>query len=221
MAASCEARDIQFLDMETVYDAYGRPTDFYFRGDHHYNYPGMFVAYETLMDAINADSGLNLKVLTEDDIDFVTLPNHFMGSQSRKLYDLWPVEEHAVIGLLKEEIPFTRYDNGVEVAPTVYALPENDQEEVTYEVYMGGDIAETVIDTGREELPNCLIYGDSFSNPLETLLYASFNETRSIDLRYYSGMSLTEYIETYQPDVVICVRDDTVYLDTTGNGAVQ
>lgn len=221
MNASCQARDISFLDMETVYDALGRPRELYFGGDHHYSYAGAWVAYQALMEKINADSGLDLRVLTEADVDFVTLPNHFMGSESRKLYDKWDGEDRAVIGVLKEPIPFTRFDNGLPVESTVYALPERESDTVTYELYMGGDKGETVIDTGREELPSCLIYGDSFTNPLETLLYASFNVTRSIDLRHYSAMSLTEYIEEYRPDVVICVRDDTVYLSTGGNGAVR
>ena len=68
-----------------------------------------------------------------------------------------------------------------------------------YTAYMGGDIGETVIDTGRDELPNILIYGDSFTNPLECLMYYSFNEMHSIDLRYYKDMTLEDYIRLYQP----------------------
>ena len=69
--------------------------------------------------------------------------------------------------------------------------------------------------------PNVLIYGDSFTNALETLLYASFNEMRALDLRHYTGMKLSEYIEKYRPDVVICVRDDSSFLMTGGNGAAD
>ena len=85
---------------------------------------------------------------------------------------------------------------------------------------MGGDIGETIIDTNRPELPDILIFGDSFTNPLETLLWYSFNRMYSLDLRYYNAKSLREYIDMYKPDVVICVRDETVYLSTDGNGAV-
>ena len=84
---------------------------------------------------------------------------------------------------------------------------------------MGGDIANTVIDTGREELPSVLVYGDSFTNAVECIMYWSFDEMHSLDLRYYSGeLSFKEYIETYQPDYVVCIRDYEAVLAANGNG---
>ena len=90
--------------------------------------------------------------------------------------------------------------------------------DVTYSVYMGGDIAETVIDTGREELPTLLLYGDSFSNPLECLLWRDFNVTYCVDFRYETEKTLDDYLEEYHPDVVLCVRDETTFLSADGNG---
>lgn len=140
------------------------------------------------------------------------LSNRYIGSKSREVYDLWPHEERLSIGEVTENIPFRRWDNGAETAASLYTLPESEEEAVFYTAYMGGDIAETVIRTDRSELPNALIVGESFTNPVETLLWASFNETRSLDLRHYSEKSLEAYIEEYRPDVVICLRDDTVFL---------
>ena len=85
-------------------------------------------------------------------------------------------------------------------------------------LYMGGDIAETVIDTGRPELPSLLIYGDSYTNALETLLWYSFDVTRAVDLRCYQGRSLADYIQEYQPDVVLCIRDYGSLLSADCNG---
>mgnify|MGYP006922434500 CR=1 FL=1 len=40
------------------------------------------------------------------------------------------------------------------------------------------------------------MFGDSFTNPLETIWYASFDETRSLDLRYVrAGYTLTGYYD--------------------------
>ena len=64
-----------------------------------------------------------------------------------------------------------------------------------YSLYMGGDVGETVIETGRPDLPSILIYGDSFTNPVECLAYYSFDEMRSIDLRHYKDMTLADYIQ--------------------------
>ena len=90
----------------------------------------------------------------------------------------------------------------------------------TYNLYMGGDFGETVLETNRPELPDALIFGDSFTNALETLLYASFDETRVLDLRHYDEMSLKAYITAHQPDVVLCIQNDTFYYTTSGNGNV-
>ena len=122
------------------------------------------------------------------------------------------------VGVMEDEIPFRRWDNGKEVVATVYDLPATPEALVTSEVYMGGDKAETVIQTDRPELPNALVFGDSFTNAMETMLYASFNEMRSIDLRHYTEKTLREYIADYRPDVVICIRDETTYFSADGNG---
>ena len=93
-----------------------------------------------------------------------------------------------------------------------------ENEPVLYNLYMGGDVAETILDTQRPELPSCLIYGDSFTNAVECLAYYSFDQTRSLDLRHYSEMPLTEYIEQYQPEVVLCIRDYESLLSRDANG---
>lgn len=218
-SAALASRGISFVDMTTLFDAQGRPDEWYSASDHHYTYDGMLVTYRALLERLNADTGLDLRVLTRDDLELETLPNPFLGSQNRQLYGRWPTDEKLTVARLKTPIPFTRTDNGQAVDSRLYALPQTEDEEVTYTVYMGGDVAETVIQTARPELPSCLIWGDSFTNPLETLLWASFDETRSLDLRHYNAMALSDYIAQYRPDVVICLRDDTAWLEATGNGS--
>jgi hypothetical protein len=165
--------------------------------------------------------GDNLSVLTENDLRFTVLPNPFMGSGNRKLFGLWKNNENLIIGEQLQPVSFLRWDEGAVSEPVLYTLPQNDTEAVSFNVYMGGDHAETVLDTGRPELPDLLIFGDSFTNPLETLLYTGFNVTRCLDLRTYTEMGILAYIEAYKPDVVICVRDDSSYLSSEGNGAIS
>jgi len=211
-------QDVDFLDMGSVFDALGHPDEFYSATDHHYTYTGAYCAYRAIMDRLNGESGLDLTVLTEDLLTFETLPNRYVGSRLRMVFGLWPTDEHPKIARFNVPVPFTRTDNGQEVEASLYAMPASEQEDVLYGIYMGGDVAETVIDTGRPELPSLLIYGDSFTNALETLLWYSFDETRSIDLRHYTERSLADYIREYRPDVVLCVRDYGVLLSTEGNG---
>ena len=175
--------------------------------DNHYGLRGAYVTYRAAAERLAAD-GCALCVPEEGtDVTFSALPNPYMGSRTRKLLGLRGNDEKLLTASFAEDLPFTRFDNGAAAEATVYALPGSDAEPLTYGLYMGGDIAETVIRTDRPELPNALIFGDSFTNPVECLAYYSFNELRSVDLRHYTAQSLSDYIAAYQPDVVLCVRD--------------
>lgn len=214
-----EDEGIAFLDMGEVYDDLGHPADFYSTVDHHYNYYGAYAAYRSILDTLAAD-GWELPVLTEEDFTFRELPNPYIGSRNRKLYNLWPNEDRAVIAELKDPIAYTRYDNGELSDKPLYVLPAAEDLPTTYNLYMGGDFGETILETNRPELPDVLVFGDSFTNALETLLYTSFDEMRSLDLRHYTDKTLRDYITDYQPDIVICVMNDTFYYTPTGNGDV-
>lgn len=214
-----EDEGIAFLDMGEVYDGLGHPADFYSTVDHHYNYYGAYAAYRSILDTLAAD-GWDLPVLTEEDFTFRELPNPYIGSRNRKLYNLWPNEDRAVIAELKDPIAYTRYDNGELSDKPLYVLPAADDLPTTYNLYMGGDFGETILETNRPELPDVLVFGDSFTNALETLFYTSFDEMRSLDLRHYTDKTLRDYITDYQPDIVICVMNDTFYYTPTGNGDV-
>ena len=218
-AEALAERGMSFLDMRAVYDAQGHPESYYSTVDHHYNYYGAYAAYRAILEDLNA-SGFDLPVLTEADIDFVELPNPYIGSRNRKLYNLWSNSEKAVIGVQREPVAFTRTDNGQPSDKPLFVTPAADYMPTTYNLYMGGDFGETILETDRPDLPDALIFGDSFTNALETLLYASFDETRILDLRHYEDMSLKDYISEYQPDIVLCILNDTFYYTATGNGAV-
>ena len=209
---------VRFLNMEAAFDADGRPAEYYSTVDHHYNYYGAYAGYRAILEALAAD-GWDLPVLTEEDVDFKELPNPYLGSRNRKLYNLWENEEKAVI-LAEVPVPFTRTDNGQPSEKPLFVVPAQDYMPTTYNLYMGGDFGETILETNRPELPDVLIFGDSFTNALETLLYASFDETRILDLRHYGVQSLKDYITKHRTDIVLCVMNDTFYYTTTGNGAV-
>lgn len=216
-----EAAGVPFLSLYEVYEQMGFPAEYYAKSDHHFTYEGAFVACSALVDRIIADTGLPISPLDQEDFTWRTLDLPFLGSSNRKLYNLWKGEEHLDYATPKEEIPFTRTDNGQPVSAQVFSLPEAAADYVDYSLYMGGDVGETVISTNRPELPSALIWGDSFTNPMETLLWTKFDETRSLDYRYYGDLGILEYIQTYQPDVVLLVRDESTYFLTDGNGAVR
>ena len=224
MEEALAAASIPFLSLYNIYRDLGCPEDYYFATDHHYTIYGALKAAETVVEAVNAGEGWDLYVLAAEDLTFTELPNPFLGSRNRKLFALRYLDDHLTTAVYTDPIPFTRTDNAKAVEPSLLTLPETTEEVITYSVFMGGDIGETVIDTGRPELPTALLIGESYTNALETLLYASFDELRSIDPRSFEGESggadiegdIAAYIADVQPDVVIVMWDNSAYLKEIG-----
>lgn len=220
--SAMDAQGITHVDMGPIFDSLGHLPAFSSKVDNHYGLRGAYETYRAAVQALHSAYGLALPFPEEGtDVDFTALPNPYMGSRTRKLMGLRGNNEHLLTAVFREDIPFTRFDNGGEAAPSVYALPATDSEPVTYGLYMGGDIAETVIRTDRPALPSVLIFGDSFTNPVESLAYYSFDELRSVDLRHYKTQSISDYIAAYQPDVVICIRDYEALLSRSDNGGLS
>ncbi len=211
-------RGVNAVNMYDVFTQLGGQDAYYSKVDHHYTFDGARVTYETIMDTINAGREEPLAVLREGDLVFHEVEEPYYGSYNRKIFNLQKTKEPLVWAQPKDPVEFTRYDFGEEVEPTVFTPREG---YASYSSYMNGDIGETLIDTGREELPNVLIYGDSFTNPVEGLLYYSFNEMRSLDMRHYSDMNLFEYVELHKPDYVVILRDRMQFHQTAGNGTFR
>ena len=220
VAAALAAEGVPFLNMTARYAQEGNPAAYYYKTDHHYTYAGAYAAYTALMEKVREDTQWTLPVMGQDDLVWSALPNPFLGSSNRRLYALKETDDRIEMALPKTEIPFTRTDNGQAVPAQCYRLPATPEELVDYTLYMGGDVGETIIQTHRPQLKKALIVGDSFTNALETLVWMSFDETRSLDYRHYDGKRLLDYVQDYQPDVVISVRDESVYLSPEGNGAL-
>ena len=200
---------IPALDMTGVFAALEDPLPYYSRVDHHYTLRGAYLTYETVCETF----GLRASKLTIADTE-----SELLGTYNRKLYGLSPVRE--AMQVLQNEFPYhTREDNGkASDTPLIHVRASGQS---LYTDYMGGDIAETCIRTDRPSLPTALIFGDSFTNAVESLAYYSFDEMRSVDLRHYKTQSISDYIAAYQPDVVICIRDYEALLSRSDNGGLS
>lgn len=204
---------VSYIDMYSEYIENGSPDYFMSTVDHHYTILGAYDTYLAVIDRICADTEFSPLRLGEDDINVERLENPFLGSRSRKLFGLWSSDERLGLIYPKETVAFERYNNGNRSADLVYGFPWGDSvTPLLYSTYMGGDIAETFIDTHREELPSVLIYGDSFTNAFESIAWYSFDKMYSLDLRHYNKMTVEQFIDEYRPDIVICIKDYTAVL---------
>lgn len=210
-------KGIDYINMNERFRSSG-DENYYLKTDHHFSFRGAYKTYSDLITKLIDDYFLNIRPkLEEKEMDIITLPNPMIGSKNRQLYYLYPTDDKVEIAYPKEMIDYELTINNKKY-DDVYFISDDVNERPSYGVYMGGDHAETVIKTNRENLPNLLIFGDSFTNALEPLLYYHFNETRALDLRHYKELSLYEYIDKYKPDVVLMVRDDLTYGGLQGNG---
>lgn len=218
--AALEERQVSYIDMLRVFRDMDVDLEVASAVDNHFSIYGAYETYRRLMQQINEDMGLELEILEEGEYTITEVQNHYLGSRARKLFDLWPSGESLYMLQPNEQIPFTRYDWDGEVpgASRVYSVPDDPGDMVLYKLYMGGDVSHTVIDTDREELPSILIYGDSFTNPVECIIWTSFDTMESLDFRHYSKMTLSEFIDEKQPDIVVCIRDYEALLSMDGNG---
>ena len=213
-----DAASVDYIDMLEYYEQAGRPDSYTSNIDNHYSILGGYATYREIIDRINADGKYALDPLEEGEFSYSEVETRYLGSRTRKLFDMWNINEPLGIITPHTEVPFIRYNYGFEATPNVYSIPGEEELYSTYGVYMGGDISETIIETNRPELPSILIYGDSFTNAVESLLWYNFDTMYSLDYRYYDEMDLHSYIEKYQPDIVICIRDYEAILAPWGNG---
>ena len=223
LADALAEHGVPFLDMWKVFQSKGILQEISSRIDNHYSILGAMEVCRCLSEQIKADTGLDLQFLDEENYRIEWLPNHYMGSRTRKLFDLWHSEEHLGIVVTDDTPDFTRRDQSSWMQEprendSIYALPYSPDEIISYDLYMGGDWGKTVIESGRPELPSILVYGDSFTNPVECLIWQCFDTMYSFDFRHYSEHTLDELIVLYQPEIVVCIRDYEAVLKARENG---
>lgn len=215
-----EAKGVPYIDMCARFNDIGNRPEFSSKVDNHYSIFGAYETYKAILERYNADTSADLDILDGDEYSVTEISNNYVGSRTRKLLGLKKSDEKLSIIEPVEEVPFTRWDRGNETPSesAVYSMPTNDYDDVLYSLYMGGDIPITKIDTERPDLPKILVYGDSFTNAVESIIWYNFDTMHSLDFRYYSDMSLENFIRQEQPDLIVCIRDYQAMLAESGNG---
>ena len=176
----------------------------YYATDHHWTIRGAYYAYQALLECINnRQSEYTLHFPAFEELNLTVNSDRMVGSYLKKLGDSGIVNVDYMEYALPANMPdYTRYDGG-----KVSKTPLCDTSNSSYVSFMGGDLANTVIDTNRDDLPSILYIGYSYTNPLEMMSVYNFNRMESLDPRHWSG-SICQYIEESKPDYIVIVRDD-------------
>lgn len=208
-------RDVDFLDMGAVFAAQSDPMRYASTVDNHYSLEDALLTYETLLARITERIGLELPVLSQDDVTLRRLPNPYFGSRVRKLLgEAW--REDALYYLEADEaVPFTRCDCGSDEPsePVLYHLPTNDTAWVDYSPL-----------PRRRPFGNAARHraaGAALRPHLRRQLHQPARvhpQLYALDLRCYRDEPLLDWLDRERPEVVVCIRDYEALLATGGNG---
>ena len=145
--------------------------DPYYRTDHHWTAQGAYAAYTDWCTATDH---------TAKDYPLTAVSDSFRGTLYSKV--LLPDSVYDTVSIA-EDVTIRSMDCDGTVRDSIYdrnALTEKDH----YKVYMGGNHAKTLIDTGSKTGKTLLIVKDSFANSFIPYLAAEYDTITVLDLRY-------------------------------------
>ena len=130
LADALQARSVSFLDMWKVFQNAGNLVDISSRTDNHFSMIGALETCRCLLEQIWEDTGYETHFLDDENCHVEWLSNHYLGSRSRKLFDLWPSDERLGIVITENEPQYTRTDKaswlvGQQESSCVYSLPSS------------------------------------------------------------------------------------------------
>ncbi|MEF9934774.1 MAG: DHHW family protein [Clostridium sp.] len=179
---------------------------YYYKTDHHWNIDGAYKAYEYIVNKAKKDfQGIEDQLEPYNGL-MVDTYYEFNGSYNRQLqFNVSNKEDFKVYRPSKDLI--TERITGEKIGQDIIdkSLIESPS---TYSTFMGGDMPKDIVKTGRSNLPNVLVIGNSFTNSLETLLYANFNEMHSIDVRESNleRVDIPAYVKKHNINLVVYIH---------------
>jgi len=217
--AFLEDASVDYLDLrqEIVADQLDLKGLFY-RTDHHWQTKTAFWAFSKVAAVLEDQYGfaMNEDNLKLEQYTVTTYEKAYLGSQGRRVGQLYaglddfdfiePDFDTEFSVTIHKEDGSTRVKEGSFNEAIVYApLRDMTQPPSTnhYACYFGGDYPEVIIQNHDAKNGRILLIKDSFSLPFAAFLATVTEETRMIDLRYFTKESLCDYIHDYQPDVVM------------------
>lgn len=186
-------------------DSFDTFQELFYCSDHHWNHKGAYLAYCQLLSLLQIEDD---PLLPTEEVD---VPGVFYGSKAIGtgtafyFYDNLSAYRFAFppMKIDSDGMPISDYGELEESLSQPKAT-------VSYASIFGGDPGCMVISTGNAEKDNLLVIGDSFDNALLKLIASHFNETHSIDLRYYPHFTgewfdLEEYVKEHDISKVLLI----------------
>ncbi|MFD0050281.1 DHHW family protein [Actinomycetes bacterium NPDC127524] len=220
--------------LETV-NKHIKEENMYYYTDHHWKAKGAFYAYQYVINKIAKDANGIAKARKLEDYSWTESGKEFYGSDARKTTAAF-VKHPDTITVAKpkfSEKPLDVCYNG-KCGQSFYTekfLTAPDLYTNRYAAYMGGDHPESVVKNPnvKDKTQRLLIIKDSYANPTIQFFSRHFSETRVLDLRHYSKMTVNEYIKRNKIKYVMITHNvNSIYVTPSltnyndpGNGENQ
>ncbi|MEG0370956.1 MAG: DHHW family protein [Clostridium sp.] len=198
--------DVDYINARRLFLDDKTGDKYYYKTDNHWNIDGAFKAYEYIVNKSRGVYPMVPKILMPYDGFMVDTYYDFYGSYNRQLqFNVDSYEEFRVYIPSRDLV--TGRDSGGKPGKKIIQKDLIDTN-YSYSAFMGGDMARDIIKTSRSNLPNILVIGNSFTNSLETLLFANFNEMHSMDVRQENmgEVDIGNYVNRNDIDIVVYVH---------------
>lgn len=187
--------------------------NFYF-SDHHWNHKGSYRAYLQLLEMLSLENEALVPM------EEVRIPGIFYGSKALSIGTTTYLDTISAYRFDFPAMEVTVLGNTLPDYGDMEGLIQRNQEVVSYAAVYGDDMGCMKISTGRPERENILILGDSYDNALLKLLASHFNDTHSVDLRYYTYVTgkmfvLEDYVKENNISKVLYVGGYEFFHDIT------
>ena len=144
----------------------------YYRTDHHWTTQGALTAYQAWCAATGH---------TPQDWQLETASNCFRGTLYSKV--LLPDSPYDTVAIASDAAVRSMDCDG-EVSDSLYSLAALEEKD-HYKIFMGGNYAKVIIDTGANTGKSLLVVKDSFANSFLPFLVRDYDTITVLDLRFY------------------------------------
>lgn len=186
--------------------------ELFYKTDHHWNYKGSYNAYSQILKMIKPTE----KLLTP--LETIKISDNFSGSKASVagVNDIYKEPFY----VYRFELP--THDTYVNKVKKEYGHNssitsiQNDNE-ISYGKFYGGDEGEVIFDYSNPEAENILIFGESYDNAIIELVGTHFNKTYCVDLRAYEmdigeKFNFNKYIENNDISKIVFIGNIDFYV---------
>ena len=221
-----EDENIHLLNLQRYFHEQNIPFDeWFYRTDHHWTTKTAFLAYQELCRVINRNTDIQIDEYYFDSANWnvETRENSYLGSLGGKVGSGFVGKDDLDFIFPKFETDYQKtsakaYNVSIEKGDSIIkqgayteAVLDINQSIPEYSSYVGYDVCEVRMTNSKAATDQkVLIIKDSFALPVGAFLSTCFSETRLLDLRFF-GDNLLEYLDSYNPDVVIVLYNPSSY----------